>query len=261
MSAKPVAPRESLHIFDNGIKVYRRHLIPQQVERYASGENLHEPEEERLFLELLEESAPEGTFLDIGAAIGYYSLIVLRQAPRLRVHAFEPYSVHRSYLAENLRLNGVASAAVRIHHDAVGAASGVADFRVQHYGSSLVPDTARKPTIRQLLQGLLARAGLAAESDSGVKAVVPVITLDDFTVRHGRAELVKVDVQGFETDVLRGATQAMRSGLIRRWLIGTHGDSIHRDCVALLCEHGYKISYDSPVVDGQPDGVIVAKAA
>lgn len=261
MSIEAATAVSPLHVFDNGVKVYRRHLIPLQIARYASGENLHEPEEERLFLDLIRESDLAGRFLDVGAAIGYYSLLAHRVAPSLKIHAFEPYGVHRTYLSENLELNRVNKHAIKVHPEAVGATTGVSEFHIEHYGSSLVAGTARKATIpfiaRRMFSRLMPNSAEIGKSNS----TVSLTTLDGFTARHGAAELVKVDVQGFEVDVLRGAAKAMEAGAIRRWLIGTHGEEIHRECAALLEAKGYRITFNSPVVAGQPDGVIVAKAA
>ncbi|MGC1275765.1 MAG: FkbM family methyltransferase [Planctomycetaceae bacterium] len=258
-----VADTQAVHTFDNGIKVHHRHLIPVQVDRYAQGVNLHEPEEERLFLGLIAESDPSGTFLDVGAAVGYYGILAKRSAPSLKIHAFEPYARHRQFLLENLQLNGLDSSAVVLHAEAVGAARGRSDFKIEHYGSTLVSGNPRAGgTLRERFKKLRSRWRLrAAPERDGETIEVSVTTLDEFTRRNGPAELVKVDVQGFEIDVLRGAVGAMTSKLIGRWLIGTHGEVVHRECAEILREHGYRIEVDSPFVPGQPDGVIIAKAA
>lgn len=257
-----LAEPDAVHVFDNGIKVRRRHLIPAQVERYAAGENLHEPEEERLFVALVRECDGPGLFLDVGSAVGYYAILTKKTSPALRIHAFEPYSQHRRYLAENLELNGLDAAAVTLHAEAVGAAAGRSEFRIHHYGSSLVAGGSRPAlSMRNRVARLMSRWGLRAMPERhGETVEVPVITLDDFLRRHGPAELIKVDVQGFETDVLRGATASLTSRSVARWLIGTHGAPIHRECIAILEQHGYEIEVDQQQVPGQPDGVIVARA-
>ena len=256
------AATEDVHVFENGIKVFRSHLIPLQVERYASGVNLHEPEEERYFNGLLGEVRPAGVFFDVGAAIGYYSILAMRQRTGLAVHAFEPLDVHRSRMADNLRLNGLAPDCVRVHREAIGAARGIAEFEVQHFASVLKPGRVGYGRyLADRLRRLTGRIfGRPTEPAAGVVPVA-VTTIDAAAARHSEVDLIKVDVQGFEIDVLKGAAGAMAARKVRRWLIGTHGDQIHRDCVAILRGHGYRIEYDSPVVAGQPDGMIIAKAA
>ena len=72
--------QKTIHTFDNGIKVYESHLTALQKERYEEI-NLHEPEEEKLFIDIINGIKENGIFVDIGAAIGYYSFLTkfLRQ--------------------------------------------------------------------------------------------------------------------------------------------------------------------------------------
>lgn len=257
-----LAASDDVHVFDNGIKVYRRHLISPQVERYSAGENLHEPEEERLFVDLVGDCQADGMLLDVGAAVGYYAILAKKTSPTLRIHAFEPYSLHRGYFAENLVLNGLDAASISLHADAIGAARGRSEFQIQHYASSLVAHDSRPNlSMQNRLSRLLSRCGLRElPQREGESTEVPVTTLDEFIRRHGQADMVKVDVQGFEIDVLRGADHSMNSRSIGRWLIGTHGKAIHRQCAEILERHNYRIEVNRQQVPGQPDGVIVARA-
>ena len=62
-----------------------------QVERYASGVNLHEPEEEAWITKLAKGLPPgRAVFVDIGAAIGYYCFLVAKARPDAELHAYEP---------------------------------------------------------------------------------------------------------------------------------------------------------------------------
>jgi len=78
--------------------------------------------------------------------------------------------------------------------------------------------------------------------------------------RIGRAiDLLQMDVQGLEVEVLKGGTHSLESARVQTFLIGTHSLKIHRECSAILEEHGYIIEFDEPDTKDQPDGILVAK--
>jgi len=72
--------------------------------------------------------------------------------------------------------------------------------------------SARTPTVSTLSADFAQRAGAAA-SFRGVRWTqgpsVPVLTLDALIVRHGRPDFVKIDVEGYEIEVLLGLSQAL----------------------------------------------------
>jgi len=78
--------------------------------------------------------------------------------------------------------------------------------------------------------------------------VVPVATLDyvidksteilDKPIR--RIDLVKVDVEGYEMKVLRGAGKALYEGLIDKFVIEVHLDQVNtKDLLKYLADYGY----------------------
>ena len=106
----------------------------------------------------------------------------------------------------------------------------------------------------------LERIGLRQPKRGSQLTTIPTITLDLLVRRIGRpVDLLQMDVQGLEVEVLKGGTQAMTSGGVRTFLIGTHGLAIHQECVARLRASGYTIELDQPDTNEQPDGIIVAQ--
>lgn len=121
------------------------------------------------------------TFVDVGANIGLYTLPAA--AKKACVVAVEPSAKNRGRLEENLALNGLTS--VKIEACALGESEGEMAF---------CDDDA------------LAHVELAG---NGPK--VPVRRLDAI-LPEGEISLLKVDVEGFELAVFRGAEMAMRAG-------------------------------------------------
>jgi 16S rRNA G527 N7-methylase RsmG len=54
---------------------------------------------------ILQIISKHGHFLDIGANIGWYSLIVAKSRKKLKIHSFEPIKKNYSFLLKNIRCN------------------------------------------------------------------------------------------------------------------------------------------------------------
>lgn len=65
-------------------------------------------------------------------------------------------------------------------------------------------------------------------------------TLDGSLPQVGRRVVVKVDVDGAEMDVLRGAAGLIARPAVR-WIIETHTSALERECVAHLEAAGYAV--------------------
>lgn len=133
-----------------------------------------------------------GVALDIGANIGMTALVLASLAPRGRVVAVEPSPRTAEALRETLALNRMQDR-VAVERSAVAAAPGEASFHFDagHSAGSKLVDA-----------GTMDRASLSAPP-----VRVPVTTVDALVAAHAlpRLDLVKVDVEGFEGDVLDGA--------------------------------------------------------
>jgi FkbM family methyltransferase len=134
----------------------------------------------------------ESTCVDVGANVGYYTLLMASLAPEGSVHAFEPISDNCDLLIASLEENGYEHVSVRCA--ALGAAAGTAEFVVAADSAfSSLEDTARRPVL------------------AGIR--VPVMTLDSYCEqeRIGRIDFLKIDVEGAEEQVLAGATRLLSS--------------------------------------------------
>lgn len=138
---------------------------------------------------LLEHTAGEpGTILDVGANIGAFSIPLAARRPRWRVIAYEASPVIAQLLSDCARANELTN--LEVVAAAAGAAAGSTSFhavrlnQVGNFGSLSAFPPPEAETVE-----------------------VPVVTLDDTAPLDVR--LVKVDVQGFEAEVLKGATRLL----------------------------------------------------
>ncbi|WP_205446848.1 FkbM family methyltransferase [Candidatus Frankia alpina] len=169
--------------------------------------------------------APGDCCYDVGANIGIYTLWAAGAVgPDGEVHAFEPVPQTRATLTSLVEQNGLTQ--VRLSPTAVGATIGRIGLRL-HPGAS----------------GLTHQVSDGATPD----LTVPVVTLDSHAARHRPPTLIKIDVEGFELEVLRGAQDLLRThrpALLLEMLpshLARRGSSYQKDLVSLLSAVGYRI--------------------
>ena len=181
--------------------------------------------EDREVAALCAQVVPGTTVFDVGANIGLSALEFARAAgPDGLVISFEPHPDTAGRLAANLHENGVAN--VRIVQSAVGAASGTVTFHesaqaTMSSASIIPPDLVRS-------------------------FEVPVTTVDAVWLDAGcpRVSALKIDVEGGELNVLRGAgallAQERPAILIEAW-----GPEQLNPIAAMLSAAGYAQSQPS----------------
>jgi FkbM family methyltransferase len=132
---------------------------------------------------------------DVGANVGYFSECVLAHQPWARIHAFEPQPGPRAKLEEVLAPYGDG---IVINATALGAERGERAFHVSRFDEAS----------SFLENGALLAGGLYGIDFTTVATIpVTVDTVADYAVAHwiARIDLLKLDVQGFELEVLKGA--------------------------------------------------------
>lgn len=136
--------------------------------------------------------AAGSVFYDIGANIGFFSLLAARLVgAEGRVYAFEPVPQNAATIVRNASINGID--VIEVFAEAVGAQTGRTDLLLaRHAGGAS-----------------LALAG--APPDMVGRIEVEMTTLDD-AVAHRRIRppsLVKIDVEGAELEVLSGMSSIL----------------------------------------------------
>lgn len=255
-----------IHKFDNGVRVYDDHLMPAQRERYRIN-NVHEADEEELFIKVISSIPADGCFINIGTAIGYYAILAKELSPQLNVHAVEPLESFRRCFIENIKLNNLSQQDFVIHPTAIGAIDGRVSFLEKGYESQLLVSTEQQEVLHQisrklknLIKAVLGGLGVKRYAAGlGRESEVDSITLDTLVKQIGQQiDVASMDVQGLEVDILKGGNSVLEHADVKTFIIGTHGNSIHQQCIKILSGQGYVIEYDEPDTPHQPDGIIIA---
>lgn len=147
---------------------------------------LHEFEDMGFLLHFLR---VDDLFVDIGANIGSYTILA-SSAVEARTVSFEPIPSTFAWLQKNVAVNG-ASDRVKLCNKGVGSKSDILVFSANQ-------DTTNHVIVNSSAQ----------ESTEHVS--VEVVALDEF-LDNEKPTLLKIDVEGFESEVLEGAHRTLSS--------------------------------------------------
>ena len=157
-------------------------------EYYSAKNNISKDEE--AFLRRL--VLGSGTIIDIGANLGLFTLLLRKQFPNHPIIAFEPSPSTFTALKDNVRRNRAINVSCR--QIAVADYDGTVSFCTREYAR--------------------ANAGILSASEDIMESTiqVPCMTLDSFAFGNNLSEIafLKVDVEGFEVSVFRGADRVLR---------------------------------------------------
>jgi FkbM family methyltransferase len=252
---------QKIHTFRNSIRVYDSHLIDSQRERYLKN-NVHEEDEEEIFLNLMSELSSGDVFVNVGTAIGYYPILSKTIRKDIDVHCFEPLPRHVDYFQANMKLNGILKEEFYIHQVAISTETGGVLFQDNSYGSSLV-SSSQKISFLNFLRTF--KSSLLSRKKNPPKISVKSIRLAEVfsLIQKSRIHLLQMDIQGYELPVLKKYFEDMAgaSQRIEAFLVGTHSAAIHAACLELFQHNGYQILENIPDSLHQPDGIICCRAA
>jgi FkbM family methyltransferase len=141
-------------------------------------------------------------FFDIGANVGSYTVLAsgVKNASSI---SFEPIPSTFESLNKNILINCLENK-VKLLNIAVGAAKGSLSI------------TNSFDTINHVI--------ITEESKNNTNVItVDVLDFDSLVVEHGFPILVKIDVEGFETEVLNGMKESLKSKNIKAIIIELNG--------------------------------------
>lgn len=155
--------------------------------------------DERRFLERLRRQLPHPVILDVGANRGQYATLARSIFPAAKIYSFEPSpSAFRQLeaLAPSLTIT------------AIPAAVGATDGSITLFDFTSAPGSECATVMPGMLEEIYGLPSTAT--------VVDLTTLDSFLANAGLShiDLLKIDVEGFELEVLQGAKNALGRGQI-----------------------------------------------
>ena len=223
-------------LMHNGVRILENcYYGPWMTELIRLLNGHHEPQEERVFHDLLKCIRPKATMIELGSFWSYYSLWFQHCVPEASTYMVEPDPNNLDVGRRNFALNGRSG---RFLNYAIARASSAA-------------------------------APLQCESDSVVRNI-PRISVDDLIRQNGIAfvDLLLADIQGAELQMLEGAEQSIAESKIRFVVISTHHHSISKDpilhqrCLQFLKQRqAHIIAAHSVSESYSGDGLIAASFA
>jgi len=202
------------------------------VYRAAQTAQVRDPEQAAEFHQFVSYCHPGMFLFDVGASFGIFSLACARLGGK--AIAIDPSRIATNMIAKQLKLNNLKDN-VRILEAAIGDMDG---------------------TIEMLSAGIYSDGYYRCEAGRDKRELtrVPVTTVDHLAEHFGRPSHLKIDVEGYEAAVIRGARE-----LLKRWsplvFLELHNEMVRASggdvtfCVNELLKLGYELfsAYGTPL--------------
>jgi FkbM family methyltransferase len=168
---------------------------------------------EEQFLEHIRTAGRAGAYVDVGAHRATHTVWFATLCPSTRVHAFEPVGRYAEVVRRNVAANGLEDK-VTVHQVGLSSEAGQATN----------------------FMSFPHQVGFMDEAE-GVTESFPVRRLDD--VVRGPVAVIKLDVEGMEADVLKGARKILSRH--RPTVYAEAWDADHAEVIrSVLAPYGYR---------------------
>ncbi len=178
------------------------HLLAKKSMKGATGNiylGLHEFEDMGFLLHFLRK---DDLFFDIGSNIGSYTILAAGEVGA-RVIAFEPIPSTFNNLKKNIEINNLSSL-VNALNVGVGAKAEKLIFSEAYDTVNHVIPYEERALAQNVIE-------------------VPIISIDETVLKNSIPLLVKIDVEGFETEVLNGMTTTLNNRNLKGIIIELNG--------------------------------------
>ena len=166
-----------------------------------------------------------GNFIDIGAHMGTYSVILSKKCRH--VFAFEAQKFTADCLSIGLAINSCLN--VTVHNVALGSEKGTGTL---HH----VSEDGGGSTVRSTIPTMASQKVLSTEE-------ISINTLDSYEIDN--VDFLKLDVEGFELEVLKGATETLKRSRYPPFVFEAWNDDWYKQdkeaLFAFVRQLGYKI--------------------
>ncbi|EDY17254.1 methyltransferase FkbM family [Chthoniobacter flavus Ellin428] len=213
---------EGQMIMHNGLRVGElSYSGPGNRKLMMENRGVHEPQEERVFQEVLKWMPEGAVMLELGSYWAFYSMWFYQVVQGAHCYGIEPAAENLEMGIHNFALNfGSSPARVSIERAYVGSAPG--------------------------------------QSANGVPIISVDSFMAAHNIAH--LNILHADTQGWEVDVLVGARQALAARKIDYIFISTHGNQLHFKCLRELRRQKYTVLADIDYLETYSfDGLIVAR--
>lgn len=173
---------------------------------------------QEIFVEKVYSSYPEfipskrETVVDVGAQYGDYSIFLAKYIGVKKVYSFEPLVENYNIFTENIKLNNITN--------------------IEPYNIALGDKTS------EVERGIL--DNMISISESEMKSTIKIEKLDN--IPSIREDFLKIDVEGFEMEVLNGAIENIKVNM-PKIIIEVHSYELKAEVKKFLGDLGYKLRH------------------
>jgi FkbM family methyltransferase len=209
--------RDKIKLIFNGVD---RRGVPYDILNFGS----YEAEDEKILFNLL---GDDPVIMDVGANIGWYSLLFSKRRPNAKIFTFEPIEETYKYLITNVTLNAAKN--VQCFNIGLAEEEGTSTFYYFPGGS------------------VLASQKNLISSPKAQETICKIEILDKFiqSLKIEKLDLIKCDVEGAELSVIKGGINSIKNflpiifmELFERW--AAQFNYHPNDVIHLLRNIGYK---------------------